>query len=198
MQSRKDIAQTHDMLQRLQNLGIDREDAWALRRISMTLHRWHELECGTDAGCIERGRKQPQWAIQHIHNGCWWDGEFWTTEAKRKTFDGKPSIPGAGKPDHVLEFAKAVRIGSEFISDENGKPFMGHENGNGPRLYFSTPDRERGAQKRLAKIMARYPGLTAYVQGDPRGAALYILKPGDIPEGASIDSCYSRGVAVFK
>ena len=57
---------------------------------------------------------------------------------------------------------------------------------------------ERGAQKRLAKIMARYPGYQAYVQGDPRGAALYILRPGDVPEGADVASCYNRGIAVYK
>src|SRR5882724_5215666 len=32
-----------------------RTDAESLRRISMTLRRWHELECGIDGGCIERG-----------------------------------------------------------------------------------------------------------------------------------------------
>ena len=51
---------------------------------------------------------------------------------------------------------------------------------------------------RLAKIMKRYPTLTAYHQGDPRGASLYILRPGDIPEGADPDSHYNRGVAVYK
>lgn len=40
--------------------------------------------------------------------------------------------------------------------------------------------------------------LVAYVQTDPRGAALYILDRKDIPEGATLDSCYSRGVAVYK
>jgi hypothetical protein len=34
--------------------GISYDDAYALRRISMTLNRWFELECGTDAGAIER------------------------------------------------------------------------------------------------------------------------------------------------
>ena len=40
---------------------------------------------------------------------------------------------------------------------------------------YPIADRETGARKRLAVIMARYPHLTAYVQGDPRGCALYIL-----------------------
>lgn len=34
--------------------GFDYTDAVALRRASMTLHRWYELECGTGHGCIER------------------------------------------------------------------------------------------------------------------------------------------------
>ena len=51
----------HDSINRLQAAGFSYEDACALRRISMTLHRWHELECG-DANnyaswSIVRGRK---------------------------------------------------------------------------------------------------------------------------------------------
>jgi hypothetical protein len=38
-------------------LGITSTDADALRRIEMTLQRWAELECGTDAGHIERDEK---------------------------------------------------------------------------------------------------------------------------------------------
>lgn len=46
--------------------------------------------------------------------------------------------------------------------------------------------------------MARYPTLGYYVQGDPRGCALYILRPGDVPEGSTPDCCYSRGIAVLQ
>lgn len=123
----------------LEALGISWDDAWALRRISMTLHSWHELECGTDKGCIER--------------------------------DGP---------------------------NGDGKPFMTYERGNMPRGRYAIPDREKGAHKRLATIMAKYPTLKAYIQGDPRGAALYILRPGDVPEGKDADAYYSRGVAVYK
>lgn len=125
---------TFDMILRVQTLGIDREDAWALRRIAMQLHRWHELECGVENGGVERDEETGK---------CYWYNSF------------------------------------------SGK-------------RYPTQDRETGALKRLAKIMARYPALTPYVQGDPRGAALYILKPGDVPEGASADSHYSRGVAVYR
>lgn len=68
------------------------------------------------------------------------------------------------------------------------------------RTMRRTPiaDRETGSLKRLNSLMAKYPTLSAYVQGDPRGAALYILRPGDVPEGEDVDSYYSRGLPVYK
>jgi hypothetical protein len=141
----------------LMSLGFTAEEADKLRRISMTLRRWHELECGTDAGCIER------------------DGE-----------------------------------------DGDGKPFMTYERSHSQtRGRYAIPDRETGAKKRLAAILKarnvrawnpsevphghldKHPGLSAYIQTDPRGAALYIIRPGDVPEGSTVDSCYSRGICVY-
>lgn len=136
----------YDCIHVLQAAGFSYEDASALRRISMTLHRWHELECGADSSCIVRGA--------------------WNRETA--TFD----YNGSGAPH--FEFA----------------------GGSGRARYLKTQDRERGALKRLAAIMARYPGFESYVQDDPRGAALYILRPGDIPKGATLDSCYNRGIVV--
>ena len=46
--------------------------------------------------------------------------------------------------------------------------------------------------------MERYPGFGAYVQKDPRGAALHILRPGDVPAGEDVSSYYSRGIAVCR
>ena len=143
---------TTNMLARLERLGITPDDALALRRISMTLHRWHELECGDGNGCIERDEMSgiPQW--------------------RRSDDTGKLC----------------------------GRPI---------------PDREKGAKRRLAAIIGQRNGrpgivngefcavpagkLSAYIQTDPRGAALYILRPGDVPEGSSADSCYSRGICVY-
>ena len=61
--------------------------------------------------------------------------------------------------------------------------------------HYRTPDRETGALKRAAAI-AEAHGLTIYHQGDPRGCCLYLLRPGDVVEGSTADSCYSRGIAV--
>ena len=65
------------------------------------------------------------------------------------------------------------------------------------RHRYAVTDREKGALKRLKGIMTSRPHLTAYIQGDPRGAALYILRPDDVPEGCSIASCYTRGICVY-
>lgn len=125
---------TYEMIERVKRLGISSDDAFALRRISMTLQRWYELECGAENGAIERDEAT-----------------------------GKPYL----------------------VSSMTGK-------------RWPTPDRETGAIKRLDYIMKRYPALSYYLQTDPRGAALYILKPGDVPDGGSVDAYYSNGVAVYK
>ena len=129
----------YNCIHTLQGIGIAYRDAFDLRRISMTLSRWHEGECGAaDGTCIER-------------------------------------------------------------DEDTGKPFKTWNMGNsGKRGRRAIPDMEAGALKRLDAIMANYPTLTAYVQGDPRGAALYILRPGDVPEGEDAGSYYSRGVVVCK
>jgi len=162
--SKRDILDTEAMLKRLAQLlaqhregqapeacrSQSRLDAERLRRISMTLHRWHEMECGDS-------NDHASWAIER-------DGD---------------------EPD--------------------SKPYLvthPHGRSGEPMKSRRTPiaDRETGARKRLAAILKRYPALTAYVQTDPRGCALYILTPEQVngvrPD--EIDAIYSRGLAVFK
>ena len=133
MTKQEAMRQTH-LYNALRSLGFDDADCGALRRVSMTLHRWFELECGTDNGAIERDEK-------------------------------------------------------------TGKPYFVNASGSGRR--HPVRDREAGAMRRLARIMAKAPDLKPYIQGDPRGAALYIIRPGDIPPGATVDSCYSRGICIY-
>lgn len=141
---------THEMLNRLERVGISSEDAFALRRISMTLQRWHELECGDSNGyvsyCVVRGKQ----------------------------------------------------VNGDFEYDDKGDAYMESSGTSGPNRYRRIPDREKGAKKRLDAIMARYPGLSAYIQGDPRGAALWILREGDVPAGEDVNGYYTRGIAVYK
>ena len=67
----------------------------------------------------------------------------------------------------------------------------------------TTTLRETGARRRLAAILARRnervgdSPLDAYIQTDPRGAALYLLRPGDIPRGERAESYYTRGICVY-
>ncbi len=124
----------HEIILRLERCGISYHDAVALRRVAMTLHNWHEQECGTESGGVER-------------------------------------------------------------DETTGKTYWYNSFSN---KRYPTPDRETGALKRLAAIMARYPTLRSYVQGDPRGASLYILRPGDVPNGERDDAYYSNGIAVYK
>ena len=129
------------------NLGFTRDESDALRRISRTLRRWHELECGTDSGAIER-------------------------------------------------------------DDATGKPYWMTESGR----RIPVADRERGALRRLGRIVGmrntrvwaasnahavHVHAVHPYVQTDPRGAALYILRPGDVPAGSKPESCYTNGICVY-
>lgn len=134
-------------LGQLAKAGIAWADAVALRRISMTLHGWHELECGN-------GNDHGSWAIERDDNG-------------------------------------------------DGPPFMVHHHylhGRGKDYTTRTrvADREKGAQRRLGKLLARYPGWQGYIQSDPRGCALYMLPPGSVKDGEDVSSVYNRGIAVYK
>ena len=96
--------------------------------------------------------------------------------------------------------------GSIERDDATGKPYWTAEVGN-IRTGFRTirtpmADFENGALRRLAGIISARNERTSapvetYIQTDPRGAALYILRPGDVPSGLTPESCYTRGVCVF-
>lgn len=148
---------------RLRALGFTRDEAEALRRISMTLQRWFEQECGSSDN-------YGSWSIERDENG-------------------------------------------------DGPPFMVHHHyshGAWKDTVTRTriADRETGARKRLARIvdacnkarrthlednsvLAPLAPLAFYVQTDPRGAALYILRAGDVPAGGDVSSYYTRGICVY-
>lgn len=128
----------------LMSLGFTREESEALRRISMTLHRWAEHECNGD---IER-------------------------------------------------------------DEDTGLPYRSFAGRGGKHHAYRIPDKEKGATARLEGIVsarnkrAVSPGshntaVGYYIQGDPRGCALYILRHGDVPPGGDVHGYYSRGIAVY-
>jgi hypothetical protein len=75
-----------------------------------------------------------------------------------------------------------------------GTPFWKRE---GSQARIKIQDREKMALGKLEKIMSLHNELIAYVQGDPRGCALYIIRPGDIREGRKVDEMYTNGIAVM-
>lgn len=81
-------------------------------------------------------------------------------------------------------------------NDGNGRPYASNAAWGGKHLAYPIPDRERGALRRLAVIMAQHPEWIAYHQGDPRGCALWLVRKADIPTGADVGAYYTRGIAV--
>jgi hypothetical protein len=83
--------------------------------------------------------------------------------------------------------------------EETEKPFLRRQYMGYGGKWVDTrspyPDKEKGALKRLEKIMAGKRELVSYHQGDPRGCALYIVRKSDL-NGQDINSVYNRGVAV--
>lgn len=75
--------------------------------------------------------------------------------------------------------------------------YLCHRRGNHIRTKLPLRDLESSTLRKLAGIMKNHPGLTSYVQGDPRGAALYILEAKDLQVGKDIGSYYSKGLCVY-
>lgn len=143
-------------------LGFIGDEPETLRRISNQLSRWFERECGTEYGCIVRGR--------------WCE-------------DG-------------------------FQYDDDGAPYWESAGRCGRSRYTRIPDRERAAMRRLRAIVGQRNGrpcmidgafsaadprgpVTFYIQTDPRGAALYLLRPGVVADGEDVSSVYTRGLCVY-
>jgi len=79
--------------------------------------------------------------------------------------------------------------------ETTGKPYLVTYPHTGKSYRRPVADRERGALRRVEAVCKR-AGLSYYHQTDPRGCALYILRPGDVPDGRPVDSCYTNGIAV--
>jgi len=77
-----------------------------------------------------------------------------------------------------------------------GKPFeVSHFHRGGFSSRHAVADREKGALRRLSEILEG-KGVTHYQQTDPRGCALYLIRPNDVPAGERVDCYYSRGIAL--
>jgi hypothetical protein len=148
----------------LQSLGFTADEAEALRRISMTLQRWHERECGTDNGCIERDDVTGK--------------PFWRNSYNDKCYPIRDMETGARK-----------RLQAILAAHQQHRPEC---NAIAPIPYGKIAEHAPCSCGLAARAK-----LSAYVQTDPRGAALYIIRPGDVPEGGDVGAYYSRGICVY-
>ena len=162
--TRKEAERQTIQADRLRALGFTREECEQLRRISMTLQRWFERECGDS-------NQYGDWSI---------------TRGYKDT-------------------------GQDFRHDDDGQAFeerhtYAHDGkGSARTTYTRITDREKGARTRLAAILksvnvqraGKVGPLAAYIQTDPRGAALYIIRPGDVPEGKTADAYYTNGLCIY-
>jgi hypothetical protein len=126
------MSKKHECIGVLCNAGVSYDDAWQLRKDSMVLRRWFELECGD-------GNDYGSWSI--------------------------------------------VR------DDETGKPYLEHRSYASAKTVTTRtriPDRETPAVKRVKAIVAKYPDYVPYIQTDPRGASVYLVRKSDIPEGGDV------------
>lgn len=162
----------------LESLGFTAEEAAQLRRISMTLQRWHELECGTDAGCIERDEKtnKPYMVSD-------WGTQWGAGKRCRRAIPDRET--GALKRLAAIIKARNERkgIAADWRNYRCVDGTFDIVDANGDIVRQNLP--------------AESAALSAYIQGDPRGAALYIIRPGDVPEGEEVGAYYSRGICVY-
>ena len=90
----------------------------------------------------------------------------------------------------------------EVEVDDDAKAYSVNQGGawnNWKITRYPVPNREAGAKRRLAKIMANHPDFTYYHQTDPRGAALYLVnKAQSLYSLKTIDSNYNQiGICVY-
>ena len=140
----------------LVSLGFTTGESDALRRISLTLHRWAEHTCN---GVIERDETRQ-------------NRPFWSNPNTGRHY----VAPVADRERGAIKRLKTI------ISGRNQRVIT----------RMNEPTTLQGCLDQVLDVSLAY-----YVQGDPRGAMLYILRPGDVPEGADVDSYYSRGVAIY-
>ena len=102
---------------------------------------------------------------------------------------------------HTLECGTGTDKRSESVErdEATGKPFVRiqyrTQSGEWRETKSACRDMEKSNLAMLASIMEG-KSVRGYVQTDPRGCSLYIIRPNDVPEGKDVNAFYSRGIAV--
>jgi hypothetical protein len=158
------------------NLGFALGEVETLLSVERGLQRWHELECGTgDDKMSVSVEREESFAL------CTQCGHRFYGHAAEEE-----NCPSCGDCAPIRKKA-------------TGKPMrrVQYRGRDGKWVDRKTPcrDMEKANLRRLSRVMEG-KSVRAYVQGDPRGCALYILRPGDVPQGGDPNAYYSRGIPV--
>lgn len=168
--NKREAIRQNEQESRLLALGFTRDEAEALRRISMTLRRWYELECGD-------GNDYGSWAIER--DECT-DIPYMVRHHYRHGH-GKDTVSKTRIPDREKGAIKRLK---KIIDTRNAR---------------ITDDHSKDAEQYIhATCKAKLAGFVSYyLQTDPRGANLYIIRPGDVPEDKNVSAYHDRGLCVY-
>ena len=127
------------------------------------------------------------------------EAESWANVVRVLSGEGygisRDDIEALRKIEMTLHRWAERECNGEVETDEDGKAYAAFDSVGSQALAtrrrYRVPNREAGALRRLAAIMARYPHLRAYHQTDPRGCALYVYRADRVPsEGCSSSVCF--------
>ena len=135
-----------------------------------------------------------------------------TKREKQRIFELQSKLAELGFDYHETEALRRISMtlsrwaerecNGEVEVDDDGRAYSVNHGGpwNGWKVTrYRVPNREAGAKRRLAKILANHPDFTYYHQTDPRGAALYLVnKAQSLYSLQTIDSNYNQiGIPVW-
>lgn len=127
-----------------------------------------------------------------------------TKREKQRIFELQSKLAELGFDYHETEALRRISMtlsrwaehecNGDIETDDDGKAYRVNQGGpwNGWKVTrYRVPNREAGAKRRLAKILANHPDFTYYHQTDPRGVALYLVnKAQSLYSLQTIDSNY--------
>lgn len=213
--------QKFELFSRLQALGFTYDEATQLRRIEMTLHRWAELECGTEGHnpqftlCIERednGDGKPFMRQMGPGYGGTWIDRRWPVADRER---------GALRRLKTIVEQRNDRVTAEYFSNPKSPGMITYYHQGDPRgcaLYLvSLRDLEPSTNRIVDRARELGAIITKCDNPEPTKSPWYLLngerEKFDVPETAArrflkkkgeaipprllpVDQYYTRGLAV--
>ena len=129
------------------------------------------------------------------------EAERWANVVRVLTGEGygisRDDIEALRRIEMTLHRWSERECNGEVETDDAGRAWRcSHVAANDHR--YRIPNREAGALRRLWGILDRYPRLSYYHQGDPRGCALYIYNVDAMGDRDQESNYSSVGVAICR